>query len=63
MGEIENSHIAATFYRLPREFGMVMHFGPFDPFHPSNFHILKIQDCASCHLEKCKKNHHISATA
>jgi len=38
----------------------MMQFDPFDPFHPSNVHILKIQHGGGRHLEK-SKNRHIAA--
>jgi len=39
----------------------VMHFDHFDPSHPLNFHILKINDGGGRHLEKLE-NRHIAAT-
>jgi len=53
--------MSATVRSIATKFGTVVHFDPFDTFHPSNFHILKIQHGGGRRVEK-SENRHISAT-
>jgi len=50
--KIENGHITAKVWPIAAKFRTVTHFGHLEPSHPYSFHMLKIQDGSSRHLEK-----------